>query len=96
MAAIQAFAGSGAMAPDNAPVVSGGGAFTPGGINIGSKVVGSGSAATTLPPQAFPADNGSVYQASSNAVSGAPAWVVPSIIGAVILALLFIFKPGRK
>ncbi|MDD2764175.1 MAG: hypothetical protein PHE83_09410 [Opitutaceae bacterium] len=53
---------------------SGTGTYAPGGISLGSKVVGSGSAATSVPSPAVP-ETMSLVPAAGSAVAGGPAWL---------------------
>lgn len=75
-------------------MVSGQGAYAPEGIVVGSKVVGSGSASTALPRLNTAAPGGGL--STGNASTGQPAWVIPALVGAAILALVFLFLPGRR
>ncbi len=79
-------------APSNA--VSGTGTFSPGGINVGSKVVGSGSAATTFPS----ASEGRSLLTSNSAVAGMalPPWAVPVGIAVALVFAWLLFAPRRK
>lgn len=81
------------------PLVSGGGTFAPGGITIGSRVVGSGSAATTVPAAAGPGVTASAVPGAATATAGAGAWwqspLVWLIAGAVVVGL-FLFAPSRR
>lgn len=79
--------------------ISGGGTFNAGGINVGSKVVGSGSAATSFPSQANSGgQGGGGFMTDNSATAGAalPKWAIPAAIGAVVLVVLFLVIPKRK
>jgi len=81
--------------------ISGGGAFSPGGITIGSKVVGSGSAATTVPPLAGASSGSITTQAGTPAsLAATQSLLTPLAIiaGVLVLVGLLLFAPkrGRK
>lgn len=65
-----------------------------GGIAVGSKVVGSGSAATSLPPVSTAP--GATIDASSSAGTGVPAWFAWAGGAAVVLGLLIILLRRNK
>lgn len=77
-------------------VLSGLGDNNAGGINVGSKVVGSGSAATTIPGQ--PSGSGGGFYTDNSASAGmpVPSWVAPVLIAGGALALFLLVLPKRK
>ncbi len=76
------------------PVLSGGGTFQGGGINVGSKVVGSGSAATAFPSPA--SGGGGFFTDNSATAGGLPKWFVPAALGAAVLLVVLLFRRKRK
>lgn len=78
------------------PLISGGGTFAPGGITIGSRVVGSGSAATTVPATALPVSATAVPGTATAAAGAVPFWQQPVVwiagAGAVLLLLILFFR----
>lgn len=76
-------------------VLSGLGPNNAGGINIGSKVVGSGSAATSFPA---PSASGAGFVTDNSATAGipVPSWVAPVMLAAAGIALLLFLLPKRK
>lgn len=72
--------------------ISGAGPFYGGGINVGSKVVGSGSAATSFP--SAPGSGG--LMTDNSATAGSPKWLVPALLGGGLLVAVLLFFPKRK
>lgn len=87
-------AGGGAFAPEPGSAISGMRDIHAGGIAVGSKVVGSGSAATTIPPLAVAP--GATVSASSAAGSGVPAWAPYALAAAAALALFALILPRSR
>lgn len=82
-----------------AATAAGSGTFAPGGIIVGSKVVGSGSAATSIPAAAVtPGATATPFTATA----GMPAWLQSPWVwvaaGGLLLGLVlaFILPPRRK
>lgn len=88
-------AGSGLS--NEGPAVSGGPAHF-GGISVGSKVVGSGSATTVPPPQTT--TEGSFYTAATGnqaaALFNSPNLPLIAVLAALVLAAVFVVFPRRK
>jgi len=91
-AAASALFGGGSQAPDT--LISGFRDVHAGGIAVGSKVVGSGSAATTIPPLSVAP--GAAVSASSAADSGAPRWLPYVIAAAAAVAVLALIVPRPR
>lgn len=75
----------GTEAPDT--LISGFRDVQAGGLSVGSKTVGSGSAATTIPPVAGTAAQITTTASGEGAVSGPPVWLwyVLGVLGALAL-----------
>jgi hypothetical protein len=82
--------------PDAPAGPSGGGIFNAGGINVGSKVIGSGSASTSQPSSVGAMPGGGGFYTDNSASAGTPKWLVPVLIGVGVLILGLLFFPKRK
>lgn len=91
-AAASALLGGGSEPPDT--LLSGFRDVHAGGIAVGSKVVGSGSAATTIPPLSV--SPGATFSGSSDAVSGAPRWLPYAVAALGVVALLSLLAPRSR
>ncbi len=96
LAAVAAIAGGLGAAGGGANTSGGPASF--GGVSVGSKVVGSGTAATVPPPQN--AAEASVYTAMAGKTStswlNSPNLPIIGVIVAVALAALLVLWPSRK
>ena len=93
-----------AQASQAAPVPAGPSnvTFTPGGIIVGSRVVGSGSAATSVPlTPAAPFDTSGASASPGSATAGAVPWTQSpwlwlGLAGTGLVLLLAMFLPPRS